>query len=312
MDYSVYEEPEGELNLKELMWDLLGQWKAILVVAVVAAIVVPGAKFLKDTLDYKAALNQAEATAAQADVPTEERVESVLSGLAPEDRDVVSYLLRQQEHVRSLNAYLNESIWLNANPYDERYVSLQYYVKADGDVNMQPLVSAYGEYLKRTSVLSKLGQGINPDAKLEYITELLKIGYPAQIDGDSTGLTLTVIVILTEEADADAVVQTIETSMGEAHAELQNALGAHTIQQVTWQESRRFDTEAVDRKSTLTTSLNSMQSNLKTFTTSLTNEQKAAMESIKPLVAAQQDSKESGAGTGASTAVQTSPKATKP
>ena len=95
MDYSVYEEPEGELNLKELMWDLLGQWKAILIVALLAAIIVPGAKYLKDTLDYKKALKQAEQTAAQASVSADEQIEGVLSSLSQEDRDAVSYLLQQ-------------------------------------------------------------------------------------------------------------------------------------------------------------------------------------------------------------------------
>ncbi|MBR3225733.1 MAG: hypothetical protein IKF78_10495 [Atopobiaceae bacterium] len=312
MDYSVYEEPEGELNLKELMWDLLGQWKAILIVALLAAIIVPGAKYLKDTLDYKKALKQAEQTAAQASVSADEQIEGVLSSLSQEDRDAVSYLLQQQAHVKSLSTYLNESIWLNANPYDQRYMLLQYYVKADGDVNMQPLASAYAEYLKRSSVLTKLSQSISPDAKLEYIGELIKAVLPTTFDGDSTGLTLNVVVVLTEDANADAVAQTIEASINEAHAELQNSVGGHTIQHITSQESRRFDNEAVDRKSTLTTSLNSMQTSIKTATTSLTSEQKAAMEKIKPLIATQHDPQKTDGSTSEPAAAQTGAKAAAP
>ena len=76
MNNQTYQKQVIEINIKELIWDLLAQWKAVLLVSLIMALLMCGARYAKDKSAFDASIiaqKEAEAQKALADAlkPTE-------------------------------------------------------------------------------------------------------------------------------------------------------------------------------------------------------------------------------------------------
>ena len=78
MGSSYLKRPEMVVNTKEIVWDILQQWKAVLIAAVIMMLLVGGLKYYKDTSEYESAEASKEAEA-QTGISVEQKIEDVLA-----------------------------------------------------------------------------------------------------------------------------------------------------------------------------------------------------------------------------------------
>ena len=151
MNNSTYQQPETLINIKEIIWDVLEQWKAALIAALLMALLACGAKYAKDMRSYNAR-EAAEASKAETNISTEERIAAILEGLPEDGRATVEFMIEQNEWIETEKDYINNSILMNTNPTAQRTLTLTYYVEATseaGDVAQscgQPETSAWCRY----------------------------------------------------------------------------------------------------------------------------------------------------------------------
>ena len=153
---------EIEIDLIDLMWKLLMQWKAILIVCIAMGLIVPGIKLAKDQAEYRSALAEKAAAEEQASKPTGERIEAALELLPAGDRQAVMLVVQQQEFADKQQDYLEKSILLSEDPSNQRTLTLNYLLKSDSDTNMKALVDAYDAGRRNEDVMGRLGVVIDP------------------------------------------------------------------------------------------------------------------------------------------------------
>lgn len=298
MEYVQYEQPQSELRLSEVLWSLLAQWKAVLIVALLLALALPGAKLFKDMRSYRAAVDAASKqemaaseTSGESSDSIDERVEQVLSTLPAEDRVVVAYVAQEQELAKEQNRYLSDSIWLNANPANQRTLSLKYYVQKNGEHDLLPILDAYNVFLKRPSVVEEIGARIAPEAEIKYINELVSVNSAAVPDSDASDMLLSVDIVLPEGVDAASVGSFIDSQVKDTNRQLVTTVGEHTIEQISSEEVFRYNTVAVDRRQTISNNINSLQNNIKTQRAGLSDKQKSALNEVTSILAEQDGGK---------------------
>lgn len=297
MDAQTYlnEEPETEINLLDICWDLLGQWKAVIIVAIVMAVAIPGLKLLRDNRSYRASLAAAEAQQKQEALPASEAMEQAFAGLTDQDRATVEILVQQQQLIDTQTAYLQNSMLLNTDPTHQRTLTLRYVLHADGDTQLLPLIDAYQNRFQANEFLTRLGTAIDSNAELSYVGELVTfpITNIAALDSNATEFVLPVNIVLPEDVDANTVGNIVESYMSEVTGSVTDSIGQHTVKLSNRSEQYLYNEVAANRKSTLVSSTTNNRTTLKTAVAALSASQKAAFESATSLLPANQNDKQS-------------------
>lgn len=277
------------VNIKEILWDLLEQWKAVLITALLMAILVTGAKYAKDMKDYNSAQASKEA-AKQSKAPVEERVADVLAALPESERSTVMTIISQNEWIADEKEYINNSILLNSNPTNQRTLVADYYIKSaeDTDSVRNSLIYGYTSSLKDAHAAEALRAVIAPDAEINYITELIDAENSKYDNGgaESCDAILTVKIVLPEGVDAQKVTETLTSMVREHTPELSSRICPHSTELISVNEAYLYNQPAVKARTDTLTSIYNLQNNVKNMQTSLTDGQKAAIDAITEIKAA--------------------------
>ena len=104
---------EREISVADLVKKTIRSWKFILCCALICAMIFGGYKYYKD---HKALKNYTE----QETSPVE------VSELTPAEKEGLAYAKALQSFLDGQDTYMEESILLKINPYQENRVALQY------------------------------------------------------------------------------------------------------------------------------------------------------------------------------------------
>ena len=289
MSYSPIGRPSTELNLLEVIWDLLAQWKGVLIIALCMALLTSGLKHNRDMKAYKAEVENKSASSETESLEIDEKIDTILSALSPDDKAIVEYVVKQREWIDTELDYINNSILLNVDPTSQRTLQLDYYISADdnNDSIESSLAYSYSSYVYNDSIIDGLRQIINPNLDNKYISEI--ISTPLNVNGssgyinsiDDGDVVLTVRIVLPEDIDAVAVENIITSAFKEFSAELNKEIGSHTISLIRQNEAKLFNSNAVSNKNSLIANIYNMQNTYnKNTESSLSDVQKKAVTAI--------------------------------
>lgn len=282
MNNQRYQKQIVELDLKELLWDLLAQWKAILVVSLVVALIVCGCKYAKDKSAYSVEVNAQKEAEEQKSISKDERIAIAISALPEKERDAVKLAVEQSVWINNQKEYLQKSILLNENPANQRVLDLRYYVETGSDASATPLIYGYSGHLTDQKTVDALRNVLGEDLEDRYIKELInctKISDSGISEDDEKGV-FGVSIVLPADADAVAVETVITNSLQEYKATLSDRIIAHNLSIISSSEGSFFDDGTAARKNNLLNNIYAMQNVLKNNENSFSAEQKAAFESI--------------------------------
>lgn len=290
MNNNLYRQPEIGINIKEMFWDLMSQWKAVLIVAVIVAAIVTGAKYQRDSSLYKESITEKETT--HSEIPVDERVDIILSSLSNEDASTVEFLVKQNEWIENEKEYMNNSILMNTNPSNQRTLVLDYCISVSDytEAKMTALMYGYTGHLSNEELINSVGQAIAPDISSKYIAELISINsdnsgvqsgnYNLVTDSDSDSAIMEVRIVLPSDADATKVQQALTTALSDFKPELSDKIGGHSIRLVSSAEVYLFNNVAVTNHNNMMTAIYNLQNNSKNMRNMLSEEQKEALDSI--------------------------------
>ena len=274
---------EVEIDLIDLMWKLLMQWKAILIACIFMALLVPGAKYMKDSNVYKAAVEEKAKLEAEASRPADERIEEALAPLNENDRGAVQLLLQQEDMVALQQDYLNNSIGLNVDPTSQRTLTIIYLIKSGDSTNMQTIMDTYGTCIHRKEYITKLREIIDPDSKEEFIDELISTYASDVPDSYATSAIFTVQVILPEDVNADELVSYFDSVMKNLHKEIAAEVGDHTVKIENVEDGHIYNNDLVSRRTDIINTIQDLNNRIKSAKDGFTEEQKAAITAIEAI-----------------------------
>ena len=288
MNNQTYQKQVIEINIKELIWDLLAQWKAVLLVSLIMALLMCGARYAKDKSAFDASIIAQKEAEAQKALSKTERIAAVVDALPADKREAVWLIIQEKEWVDAQRDYLRESILMRTDPTNQRVLSMVFKIDAENEEDLPVLAQAYASLAFSENTEEVLGTLIDPAANKKYIGELIR-GSGDYTDSEAnemitaSGPAITIRMILPEEANADDIAKAIAESLSEQGKKLK-AKSPHSIGLADYEEIRIYDRKTVkDRKNTFD-SINSLETMIKTERNSLSVEQDAAVAAILKII----------------------------
>ena len=275
-----YKEPV--LDIKEFIWEVLSQWKAILLVALIMGLTMTALKHASAMKQYEAQQNNKNEVVAEF-TSMEEKVDNILLALNDSDRAAVINGLKQRESIIASSKYVQSSILMNMNLFNERVINIGFSISGDQE-NLKELFKGY-VYSFDEQGLQSLGKALGYDTEPEYIKELINVDYEKTKYVDDYE-TIVFQIAAPEEADInmikDAVVQIIQNRC----SALTKTVAPHTIKLVYCDEFSNVDYTSLSLRYDTIARMNSLQSNLKNAISTMSVEQSAAYNQIIGIISA--------------------------
>ena len=151
-----------DIEIKDVLWELIRGWRLIVVMAVICGV-------LLTAYQYRIDMNKKDVPTAK---KTQEEIEKLMS---TQDLAEVSaaVALRRQAEERSL--YMDESLLMRINPYQENAVFMQYYVGAATDSVSLDANDAYIAYVNQGTLAKEIADSGNYEIDQVYLAELISI-----------------------------------------------------------------------------------------------------------------------------------------
>ncbi len=140
----------------------------MIILGIIVAALCCGYKYVKDSKAAKAANSEDTTTTIK---------------LTDKEQTDVNNVIAVQDNMKEQQAYLDNSVLMQINAYDESRVTLQYRIITDDKQLSKDLLSAYDNYVTNGSLAQDMiNHGIDMD--LQYLTELLYFEKDSDKDSD--------------------------------------------------------------------------------------------------------------------------------
>lgn len=281
MNNQSYKQQEIVIDIKDILWKLLSQWKAILLVSIVTALIVCGTGYLKDMRTYKAQQMADAEARKQSSLPAEERISDLLEALPEEDREAVQVLVREREWLSDQQEYLKESIYMNLDAADQIMVVQPFEIKVE-DYAVEPLLSkSYEMYVLDEDFAKALVDSVSPENDYKYVSELLSysVTEKSNTNLDNGRIVFSVSVKIPYEADPDSVAEAVKKNIEKYSQDLKSKY-SHEINDLEYSVSRNYGYDMSNRQNTVLYWVNNMDNTIKNAEQSLSEQQKMTFEAI--------------------------------
>ena len=276
---NYYTPQETEIDLIELMWRMLAQWKAILVCALIMALLVPSAVYMKDKRVYETAQLEAEKVAADPVDPAE-AIEELLAVLKPEDRSAVEQAIHNDEIIEAKREYLNNSILVNLDTNKAATAVVGYMINGeaveDSDLKFA-LFKGYSAAFGDSMALNEIMEAMDVDSKPEYMKEL--VWADGTIDSDTSNV-FQINIVCPDAAMVDKVAKAADSIMETACESFSKTVGKHSIKRIFTQSSPRTLESVSTAAGNAYSALYNLQSQQRAHIGTFNEDQKAAYEAI--------------------------------
>ena len=218
------------IDLFDYLWNLVAQWKAILVFALIISLLTMVATYAKEMRAYN-----------NTDVQTV-TIESLRDGMGEEEYVTVQYGVRQKLLLEKYPAYLDNSPLQDIDPTCEHVLKSTYVVQGADDMTTVSLVDLYNGFFLSDSFIQGISEMIPEEEAQKYASALIVPGAVAATATDEKETTVgsrvfAVTVILIDGMDADTVANYVETQVRDYTATATAALGTHEVTLVSQDET---------------------------------------------------------------------------
>lgn len=152
---------EREISVADLVRKLIRSWKFILCCALICGVIFTGYKYYRDFRNHK----RAEAV----QPATEEQV------LTPVEKEGIAYVHSLEHNLDEQDAYMEESILLKINPYQENRATLQYEIRGGNGDEALAILERYISYIRNGGVVSDLLADSDLEMEAQYLQELIRV-----------------------------------------------------------------------------------------------------------------------------------------
>lgn len=219
-----YQNYEQEIDLKDLMFSVLRRWRPIILIAIIFALLLGGLKVFKGLGQIKDAEFMAEKEQEYQD--SLDQYEISKARLSKEIENIKNSL-------ESQNEYMEKSILMNINPYDEYAASASFYVSTDyqimpGMVYQNPdtaasIMAAYMSMIQDGEMYNYVLRGMDSSLERRYLQELVTV--TPNYDNNM----FSIRVIHSTEEGAEHIMSLIMDSLEEYNSIITQAIGPHNL-----------------------------------------------------------------------------------
>lgn len=272
VDYSQIGQ-ERIITIADLIREVIRKLWLVLIAAVLFAVIAGGYKYYKDY------------TAAASAQTNENSMQQVIGRLSKEDQDEVNNILLIEDNMIEQQSYVENSVLMKINPYEESTVTLQYFFRTLSD-SQEPeqdnntLMNLYQSYVDNGGLVADLAAA-GEELDTQYLEELVSCEVRLGSSGDSSetnileagATTFNIKVIHVDEAACNELADRIESCIKNYGAFLNDTVTSHEITLMDRSYSEVVDTNLWTYKYDRVNSIVSMQERIDTLKGELTADQ---------------------------------------
>lgn len=257
-----------EISLRHLFWKVMLGWKLWIVCALLFAILLPGVKYAKDAQAYKAAQQ-----------PQEDVTQTVT--FTKTEQQQIDDVKSLQVLLDKNSQYMQESLLMNIDPYQEHVLELKYYIDSDYTYNYSKdnkqnytsaITNAYVDYAANGLSQKEIWKDVNTKAEAKYLAELVS----ATVDSDNT---FSVLVKYTDEKSLKSVSEAIQKELKGRYEDIADRIGSHKLVLVSENYQVRTDSDLANSQNAVTGLIKSYRDQISTLTSAMTEDQLKVVDS---------------------------------
>lgn len=286
-----------EVDVIDLLWRFMERWRLILLVSLLSAAVVTVVMYVRDVADYEEyVIEKKKDLGILLDDDSEEAGDLEFTGeqysrahymfyLTQSETDGLNNLFRKETQLKAQKDYYTNSVMMSVNPVECRTLNLHYYIRSssDGkDSDIDTIARAYYTYSLSEEMATAVGQQLDPNMNEKYAKELIMIDDMEMNARDERTLSsvLNMHIILSSDADVEALKETVTGVLNSHTEELNKKFGDHTVELVSSDISVEVNTELVEKQSNAYKTIKNMETDISTEKGSLNSKQKLIYEAL--------------------------------
>lgn len=278
------QDDEREINLIEVLWEFLIQWKPAVVCAVIIAILLTGAMYMKNMKAYKSAAAQPKVTGSMSEEDADKEIESVEKGLTELELFKVENAVTNIKTIDGYEKDLSAIEKIDMDGDSINYLTMRY----AGRVKGSSFPSLFGEFSDniKGDKLSRILIDQNPDydeaarvmdiASCQTLTRYSYLSGVEEISGkdEPEDYTFSVSVVLLKSTDIDQLKEIMTKYIADTDAEIKKTVPHESIELVSTNETHRVDTTAATGFQKKRTDAQTLKEKLATDVSAFTDNQK--------------------------------------
>ncbi|MGN0270082.1 MAG: hypothetical protein ACI4CX_05235, partial [Candidatus Weimeria sp.] len=280
-----------ELNLVDICWKLLMQWRPIIVFSLLIALAVSGLKYYKDAAAYKTSVQTVKEQKTKKTSYTEKDIEKLQDKLSDTELNAVENAVFNQRKILTDQKYLNSSILMQIDSQNKHVVYIDYYISGAKPKFSELLCRSFSSRFYDRDTLKKISktmnEDINSDDLQKVMGELIDVNYTGTTQSDSMAKgngyqvttevypVITVSVVLPSDTDSAAVVKAVNSSMKSISKDLNRTVGKHQLNVLESYDKYTVDNDLKDTQNRVKDEILTSQSNNATAIESFTDDQKS-------------------------------------
>ena len=283
---------EREIDIFDIWWRLLEQWRGIVTIGLIFASLLPTLKYGRDMKVYNKKL--AMERAAQADLEAGEELSGEeLAGMTDaQDIENMSDVMSGFPALKTLTyykawdtirEYYTNSVVMKINASREKKIIMMFYVSPESEQTDCFMTANMYTYLLysddfATAVAKMLGEDISAQAMKEMILANLLV--PNRGMTDEKGVGFTISVVMPHDVDTDKLSKKILKYMNGQHDIIEKQLGKHKLQYLNYSLSTVSEQTLLKQQYDIHNQMVNLDTNFQKAYVSLSEDQKILVDRI--------------------------------
>ena len=273
MENQKMKKSEIDIEIKDLLWELVRKWRIIVVMALICAVGLAA-------YQYRIDMNKTDVVVVK---KTQEELEKALS---VQDVSEVIGAVNLLNQLGEKSAYMDASVLMQINPYEEDAVLLQYVVVVDGAVE-ETLAKAYHSYIED----GYLAQDLAVDIELEavYVDELIDVvedntdmyvysdtmdeSIQMTVSNNEADTCITVKVCGMDETSAAELANSVKDALAAYTATLNREIGTHQLKLIEETACVLVDNALAELQNRNATAIKTISNNIDKMKNEMTGDQ---------------------------------------
>ena len=257
-----------EISLRQLFWKVMMGWNLWIVCAVLFAILLPGVKYAKDVRAYHAAQQ-----------PKDEKQEPTVV-LTDDEQQQIDDVKSLKLLIEKNSNYMQNSILMNIDPYQEHRMELQYYIDSDFVMNYtkdskkdytSAIANAYVDYANNGVDQKTIWKDVSTKAEDKYLAELVS----AYSNSDNT---FSVIIKYTDKKGLESVAKQIQNELEKKQPEFSKRIGGHKLVLVSENYQVCTDSDLATSQGNVSNLIKSYRDQITTLKSAMSEDQLSELE----------------------------------
>jgi len=265
-----------DIEIKDIIWELVRKWRIIIVLALICGVGLTA-------YQYRIDMNKTDVVTVK---KTQEELEASMS-IQDLDEVTAAVALRRQADERS--TYMEESVLMRINPYEENVVFQQYYVNAASELVSLDASDAYIAYVEQGLLAKTIADSGAYELEQMYLAELISIEKESagayinaksaadrmalDIEGGTGERVFTVRIIGTSKENAESLAEDVKTELQKYSDVVNSNIGTHQLRLMAEDSAVIADQSLAELQNWNATSIKTISNNLDSMKNEMTGDQ---------------------------------------